>query len=121
MVVTRIMEDARAPVSNGLVIAICLLDMLPTLPANLVFHTAAPMLTGFAPEVYSSQLWLRINSLNLMHTPPPHSDHMAMDVLQDEIVHHLVGWPRVATVQLSTATVSVPPNHVYLSDNYPGG
>ena len=112
------MEDADAPVSNDLVIAICLLNMIPTPLANLAFNGAAPMLTSFMPEVYASQLWLRTNSLNLMHTPPPHSDCMAMDVLQDEIVCHL-GGPKAATVQLSTATVSVPPNHAY-SDGQEG-
>ena len=81
MVVTRIMEDAGAPASNGLGIAICLVDMLPTIPADLAFHTTVPMLTSFVLEVYASKPWLKTNILNLTHTPPPHSDHMAMDVL----------------------------------------
>ena len=113
MIVTRIMEDAGAPVSNGLVIAICLLNMLPTPLVNMAFNGAVPMLTGFAPEVYASWPWLRTNSLNLMHTPPPHIDRMAMDVLWDEIVHQLGSGPRVATVQFPTATVSMPANHAY--------
>ena len=89
-VVTRVMEDAGAPVSNGLGIAIHLVDMLPTILAYLAFQTIAPMLTSFAPEVYASKPWLKTNILNLMHTPTPHSNCMAMDVLCDEIVHNLV-------------------------------
>ena len=114
MVVTRIMEDAGAPVSNGLRIATCLVNMLPTIPANLAFCTTVPMLTGFTLEVYASKPWLKTNILDLTCTPPPHSDHMAMDVLRNKIVRNLGGGPRAATAPLPTATVSVPPDDAYL-------
>ena len=102
------MEDAGSPVSNGLGIAIHLVDMLPTILANLAFHTIAPMLTSFPPEVYASNPWLKTNILNLMHTPPPHSDHMAMDVLHDEIVCNLGGAPRPVTEHFPIAMAAIP-------------
>ena len=43
-----------------------------------------------------------------MHTSPPHSDCMAMDVLCDEIIHNLGGAPKAATVHLPTASVAMP-------------
>ena len=73
-VVHEMTEDAGAPTSNSLDIALLLLNMLPTLPANLTFNTAVPLLTGFMPEVYASQPWLALNALDLTHTPPPQSD-----------------------------------------------
>ena len=109
------MEDTGVPVSNDLVIAIHLLNMLPILPANLAFHTTVPILTGFMPEVYASKLWLRTSSLNLTHTPPPHRECMAMEVLWEKIVRHLGDGPRVATSWVPTATVSIPPHHAYSS------
>ena len=97
-VVTKVMEDASAPVSNGLGIAICLVNMLPSILTDLAFHTMVPMLTSFMPEMYASKPWLKTNILDLMHTPPPHSDHMAMDVLRDKIIPNFGGVPRAATV-----------------------
>ena len=108
MVITKVMEDAGVPVSNGLGIAIHLVNMFPSIPTDLAFHAMVHMLTGFVPEVYASKPWLKTNILDLMHTPPPHSDHMAMDVLHDEIIHNFGGVPRVATVHLLTASVAVP-------------
>ena len=108
MVVTKVMEDVGAPMSNGLGIAFCLVDMLPSIPTYLAFHAMVPMLTSFALEVYANKPWLKTNILDLMHTPPPLSDRMAMDVLQDKIIHNLGGVPRATTVHLPTATVSVP-------------
>ena len=97
MVVTRVMEDHGAPVSNGLGITICLVDMLPTVLVDLAFHTIVPMLTGFTLEEYASKPWLKTNILNLMHTLTPHCKCMAMDVLCDEIVCNLGGVPKVVT------------------------
>ena len=114
MVVTRIMEDAGVLASNGLGIAIHLVDMLPTIPADFTFHTTAPVLTSFIPEVYASKPWLKTNILNLTHTLPPHSDCMAMDVLCDEIICNLGGAPRAATAHLPMATVAVPSSDDYL-------
>ena len=74
---------------------------------DLAFHSAVPILTGFVP-VYASKPWLKTNILDLMHTPPPFSNCMAMDVLCDEIIHNLGGAPRAATVHLPTATVAMP-------------
>ena len=86
IVVNEMTEDGGAPVGNGLTIALHLLDMLPTLPANLTFNAAAPLLTGFVLEVYASQPWLALNALDLTHTLPPQSDQMAMNMLKDEVI-----------------------------------
>ena len=83
MVVHQTTEDVSASMSNSLVVALHLLNMLPTLLANFTFNTTAPLLTGFVPEVLAHQTWLALNSLHFMHTPPPHSNCIAMDVLKD--------------------------------------
>ena len=106
-VVTGVMEDAGVPVCNGLGIAIHLVDMLPSILANMAFHTLVPMLTSIAPEVYASKPWLKANVLDFMHTLPPHSNCMAMEVLCDEIVHSMGGVPKVATEYFAVATFAM--------------
>ena len=54
MVVTGVMEDTGVPVSHGLGIAIHLVDSLPSIPADMVFHTLAPLLTSIGLEVYAN-------------------------------------------------------------------
>ena len=81
----------------------------------MAFHTLAPMLTGIVPDVYASKPWLKTNVLDLMHTSPPHSDCMAMDLLHDEIVHNMGGAQKVATKCFTVATVAMS------SDDYLGG
>ena len=46
-VMTKVMKDAGTPVSDGLGITVCLVDMLPTIPIHLAFQSAMPMLTRF--------------------------------------------------------------------------
>ena len=103
-VVSRIMEDTGAPVSDGLGIAMYLVDMLPT----ILIHSAAPMLTGFMLEVYASWPWLRTNIINLMHTPALHSNWMILDVLHEEIINNISGAPKVANVGVPMACFSIP-------------
>ena len=38
-VVIKLMEDAGKPAADGLGIALCLVDMLPTIPIHLAFHS----------------------------------------------------------------------------------
>ena len=104
-------QDAGVPMSYSLVVALHLLKLLPTLPANLTFHSAVPLLTSFEPEVYASWPWLGLNSFDLMHTPPPHSKCMAMDKLRDEIICQAAGRMMATSGQLPMSTISVPPNH----------
>ena len=110
MLVHHATEDTGAPISNSLAVALHLLNMLPTLPANFTFNAAAPLLTSFVPEVYASQPWLILNSLNLMHTPPPQSDHMAIDMLKDEIICHATATAAAASRQLPMSTPPVLPD-----------
>ena len=97
-VIIKVMEDVGAPASNGLGINVCLVNMLLTILIHLAFHSAMPMLTGFTPEVYASQPWLRTNNLDVMHTPPLQSDQKAIDVLREEIINNLGGAPKAAKV-----------------------
>ena len=46
-VVLKVMEDAGTPTSEGLRIAMYLVDMLPTILIHLAFHSSTPGLTGF--------------------------------------------------------------------------
>ena len=105
-------EDAGSPANTSLDIALHLLDMLPTLNGNITFNAAAPILTGFMPEVYASLPWLSLSSLDLTHTPPPQNDWMAMDMLKDEIIHHIEATATKATIQLPTSIPPTLPVHV---------
>ena len=64
-------QDLGAPLCAGLDIVLCLLDTLPSFPANLTYQSASPIITGFMPETYAQQPWLGVHSLDLAHTPPP--------------------------------------------------
>ena len=65
--VIKVMEDAGEPVSNGLGIAVHLVDMLPTIPIHLASDSSPPGLTGFMPEVYAAWPWFKTDVLDLMH------------------------------------------------------
>ena len=98
MVVLMVMEDAGAPVSKGLGITVCLVDMLPTILIHLAFYSSTPGLTSFTPEVYAAWSWFRTDVLDLMHTQPLQSDRKALDVLCEEITKTWVvhqRWPRL--------------------------
>ena len=82
----KVMEDAREPMADGLGIALCLVDMLPTILPQLAFNMATLGLTGFAPEVYAAQPKSQMDLLDFSHVPPLQSDQNAMTVLHEEIV-----------------------------------
>ena len=107
-VMLKVMDDTGTPSSNGLGIAVHLVDMLPTIPIHLAFHMVTLMLTSFTPEVYAGWPWLRTNIMDLMHTPPPQSDWMVLDVLCEEIINNLSGTSNAAKVVEPTACFSVP-------------
>ena len=107
-------EDTGAPVNSSLDIALHLLNMLPTLLVKITFNSPAPILTSFMPEVYASWPWLSLSSLDLMHTLPPQSDQMAMDVLKDEIICHIEATATKAAVQIPTSIPPTLPVHVNL-------
>ena len=67
--------------ADGLGIALCLVDMLPTIPLQLAFNMATPGLTGFAPEVYAARPKSRTDLLDFSHVPPLKSKWNAMSVL----------------------------------------
>ena len=56
-VVRRVMESAGKSAANRLDIALCLVNMLPSIPLHLTFNTAIADLPGFMPEAlsYASQ------------------------------------------------------------------
>ena len=49
-VVRHVMEKAGKSTADGLEIALRLVDMLPSIPLHLTFHTAIADLPGFTPE-----------------------------------------------------------------------
>ena len=49
-VIHRVMESAGKSAADGLEIALCLVDMLPSIPLHLTFNTAIADLPGFTPE-----------------------------------------------------------------------
>ena len=91
MVVIKVMEDAGKPMADGLGIAMCLVDMLPTIPIHLAFHSSTPGLTSFAPEVYAAQPRSGTDILDFSHVPPLQSSQKVLDVLCEEIVKNVCG------------------------------
>ena len=92
-VVVKVMEDAGKPTANGLGITVHLVDMLPTIPIHLAFHSSTPGLPRFVPEVYAAWSKFRTDALDFSHTPPPQSDRKVLDVLCEEIVNNMHGAP----------------------------
>ena len=85
-VVIQVMEKAGKSVVDGLGIALCLVDMLPTIPLQLAFNTATARLPGCAPEVYAVRPTMGTYGLDFSYTPPLGSDQNAMTVLGEEIL-----------------------------------
>ena len=111
MVLLKVMEDARKPAADGFGIAMCLGDMIPTIPLHLTFQSAVPGLTRFTLEVYTSRPKSRTDILDISHVPPLQSDQMVIDVLLEEIVKNAHGTTdKVKAIQptwlLSMANVS---------------
>ena len=90
-VVLKVMEDAGKPMADGLGIAMCLVDMLPTILLHLSFQSAVPRLTRFAPEVYSAWPKSRTDLLDFSHMPPLQINWRVMHVLCKEIVKNVCG------------------------------
>ena len=88
MTMFRITGDIRAPLCG---IVFCLLDTLLSFPANLMYQSTSPMITGFTPEVYAQRPWLGLHSQDLAHTLPPDSHRKAEDVLKEAILHSTGG------------------------------
>ena len=63
---------------DGLEIALCLVDMLPSIPLHLTFNTAIAELPGFTPEA-------------LTYTSPLSTDQGAVTALGEEILESACG------------------------------
>ena len=97
--------------ADGLGIAMCFVEMLPTIPLHLAFHSSTPGLTRFAPEVYAAWPKSGTDLLDFSHVPPLHSSWIALHVLCEEIVKNVWGTPeKVKAVEptwmMSMANVS---------------
>ena len=106
-VIVQVMEDAGKPAANGLGIAMHLVDMLPTIPMHLAFHSSTPGLTGFMPEVYAARPWFRTDVLDLTHAPPLQGDWKALDVLCEEIIKNMGGTSKMANAVEPATCLSV--------------
>ena len=95
-VMVQVMEVTGKPAADGLGITMCLVDMLPTIPTHLAFHSSTPGLTSFVPEVYAAQPWFRTDILDLTHMPPPQGDQKVLDVLCEEIIKNMGGASKTA-------------------------
>ena len=85
-VVIQVMEKAGKSVVDSLGIALCLIDMLPTIPLQLAFNTATARLPRCAHKVYAEWPTMGTDGLDFSYTPPPGSDQNAMTVLGEEIL-----------------------------------
>ena len=95
-VIVKVMEDAGKPMADGLGITVCLVDMLPTIPIHLAFHSSTPGLTSFVPEVYAAWPRFRTDVLDFSHMPPPQSNWKALDILHEEIIKNMGGASKMA-------------------------
>ena len=68
------MEDAGKPMADSLGITLHLVNMVPTIPLQLVFNTSTAGLIGCIPEVYVTHPKTRTDGLDFSHAPPPCSD-----------------------------------------------
>ena len=109
MMMFQITGNIGAPLCDGLGIVFCLLDTLPSFPANLAYKSTSPMITGFAPVVYAQQAWLGLHSLDLAHTPLPNSHRKAKDVLKEAILHSTGGNAATTVSTGLSASTSTPP------------
>ena len=90
----KVMEDTSKPAANGLGIIMHLVDMLPTIPIHLAFHSSTPGLTRFTPEVYAAWPKFRTDALDFSHVPPLQSNQKVLDVLCEEIFNNMCGTPK---------------------------
>ena len=90
-VVTQVIEDAGKSAANGLEIALCLVDILPTIPLQLAFNTATAGLIGCTPKVYATRPKTRTDGLDFSHAPLPGSNQDVMAVLHKEILKNACG------------------------------
>ena len=97
-VIIKVMEDTEKSVANGLGITMHLVDMLPTIPIHLAFHSSTPGLIGFVAEVYAAWPRFRTDVLDFSHMPPLQSDQKALDVLHEEILKNMGGASKMAKV-----------------------
>ena len=120
MTMCQITKEVGAPLSASLAIMFRLLDTRPSFPPDLAYHSTPPMITGFAPEVYAQCLWLGLNSLDLMHIPPPGSCRKAVDVLKEEILHSTEGnTAAVVSTGPSASTSTAPKQTVQTAEEHP--
>ena len=108
-VIVKVMEDAGTPTGDILGIAVCLVDMLPTIPIHLAFHSSTAGLTGFVPEVYATRPWFRMDVLDLSHMPPLQSNWKALDVLCEEIIKNMGGASKMTKTVEPAACFAVAP------------
>ena len=95
-VIVKVMEDAGKPKADGLGIAMHLVDMLPTIPIHLAYHSSTPGLTSFVPGVYAAWPRFRTDVLDFSHMPPLQSDQKALDILHEEIIKNMGGASKMA-------------------------
>ena len=97
------------PLGAGLAIVFHLFDTLPSFPANLMYQSTSPMITGFVPKVYAQWPWLGLHSLDLAHTPPPDNRRKAEDVLKEAILHSTGGNAATAVSTGPSTSTSMAP------------
>ena len=110
--------------ADGLGITMCLVEMLPTIPLHLAFHSSTPGLTRFAPAVYAARPQSRMDILDFSHMPPLKSSWKALDVLCEEIIKNVCGTtekdkgvaPTWLMSMANVPTVGVKPAKVGASD-----
>ena len=86
----EITGDAGTPLCASLDIMLCLLDTLPSFPANLPYQSNSPIICGFAPEAYA-QPWLGLHGMDLTCLLSFENRKKAKDVLKEAIIQSTGG------------------------------
>ena len=89
----------------------CLLETLPSFPANLIYQSQSPIICGFMPEAHA-QPWLGFHSLNLAHTPSFDSCRMAEDILKEAIIRSTGGGAATTVRTGPSASISTAPTQI---------
>ena len=110
-VIVKVMEDAGTPTGDGLGIAVCLVDMLPTIPDTLGF----PLIYTWAHRICARGLCCPalvqdMDVLDFSHMPPLQSDRKALDVLCEEIIKNMGGASKMAKA-VEPAACALPWHH----------
>ena len=116
-VVHRVIESAGKSVADGLGTALCLVDMLPTIPLQLTFNTVTAGLPGYTPEAlaYTSLLCTNQGAMTVLSKEILKGAHSAEEKVMQTTWHVTVTDTGSVKVTMIGNKGSDHPNHPHTS------